>query len=75
MLGGSRWVIRVGALLRWSLRARSRFTTAVQAPAAADDGTIVFGAALAATGSNAREGALTKEGYDFWKTTSTRTAA
>jgi len=32
----------------------------------ADENTIVFGAALAATGSYAREGALTKEGYDFW---------
>jgi branched-chain amino acid transport system substrate-binding protein len=35
--------------------------------AAADSNTIVFGAALAATGRDAREGALTKEGYDFWK--------
>jgi len=35
--------------------------------AGADDNTIVFGAALAATGRDAREGALTKEGYDFWK--------
>jgi branched-chain amino acid transport system substrate-binding protein len=33
----------------------------------ADDNTIVFGAALAATGPQAREGALTKEGYEFWK--------
>ncbi len=37
------------------------------APARADANTIVFGAALAATGRDAREGALTKEGYDFWK--------
>ena len=35
-------------------------------PARADDNTITFGAALAATGRDAREGALTKEGYDFW---------
>ena len=35
-------------------------------PAAADD-IILFGAALSATGRDAREGALTKEGYDFWK--------
>ncbi|MBV8221846.1 MAG: amino acid ABC transporter substrate-binding protein, partial [Candidatus Eremiobacteraeota bacterium] len=35
-------------------------------PAAADD-VITFGAALSATGRDAREGALTKEGYDFWK--------
>lgn len=34
---------------------------------AADSNTIVFGAALAATGRDAREGVLTKEGYDFWK--------
>jgi branched-chain amino acid transport system substrate-binding protein len=39
----------------------------VPSAARADDGTIVFGAALAATGRDAREGALTKEGYDFWK--------
>jgi branched-chain amino acid transport system substrate-binding protein len=40
---------------------------AAQIPSAqADDNTIVFGAALAATGRDAREGALTKEGYDFW---------
>jgi branched-chain amino acid transport system substrate-binding protein len=35
-------------------------------PARADDNTITFGAALAATGRDAREGSLTKEGYDFW---------
>ena len=35
--------------------------------ASADDNVIVFGAALSATGTDAREGALTKEGYDFWK--------
>jgi branched-chain amino acid transport system substrate-binding protein len=40
---------------------------AIPVPAAADDSTIVFGAALAATGSTAREGELTKEGYEFWK--------
>ncbi len=33
----------------------------------ADNATITFGAALAATGSTAREGELTKEGYEFWK--------
>lgn len=36
------------------------------APAFAAD-TITFGAALAATGRDAREGVLTKEGYEFWK--------
>ena len=59
---------RFGTFVRRSrLPARSRFTTAVPAPASADDDTIVFGAALAATGSTAREGELTKEGYEFWK--------
>lgn len=33
---------------------------------AADQPTIVFGAAVALTGSVAHEGILTKEGYDFW---------
>ena len=36
-------------------------------PTLAADNTIVFGAALAATGRDAREGVLTKEGYEFWK--------
>lgn len=40
---------------------------ALPTAALADDNTIVFGAALAATGRDAREGVLTKEGYDFWK--------
>jgi branched-chain amino acid transport system substrate-binding protein len=35
--------------------------------AVADDNTILFGAAVAATGRDAREGALTKDGYEFWK--------
>jgi branched-chain amino acid transport system substrate-binding protein len=36
--------------------------------AKADDVTIItFGAPLSLTGRDAREGALTKEGYDFWK--------
>ncbi len=42
------------------------WSTLPAAPAVADDNTITFGAALAATGRDAREGALTKEGYDFW---------
>ena len=42
-------------------------TLALPTAALADDNTIVFGAALAATGRDAREGVLTKEGYDFWK--------
>ncbi|GAC1562918.1 MAG: hypothetical protein NVS3B17_16780 [Vulcanimicrobiaceae bacterium] len=44
------------------------FAAVVPAPSyAADANTIVFGAALAATGRDAREGVLTKEGYEFWK--------
>src|ERR1700733_8383229 len=59
--------IRVGALFALVVAGALPPTTAVPAPATADDSTIVFGAALAATGANAREGALTKAGYDFWK--------
>jgi branched-chain amino acid transport system substrate-binding protein len=40
---------------------------AAVSPAAADENVITFGAALSATGRDAREGALTKDGYDFWK--------
>ena len=44
------------------------FVAAVSpSPTLAADATIVFGAALAATGRDAREGVLTKEGYEFWK--------
>lgn len=39
----------------------------VPSPVKAADDTIVFGAALASTGRDAREGVLTKEGYEFWK--------
>jgi branched-chain amino acid transport system substrate-binding protein len=60
-------LLRVGGLLALTIAGSLAFTTAVPAPAAAADGTIVFGAALAATGSTAREGELTKEGYEFWK--------
>jgi branched-chain amino acid transport system substrate-binding protein len=47
---------------------RSRRSSAVRrlpAPAAPD--TIVFGSAVSLTGSLAKEGKLTQEGYDFWK--------
>lgn len=41
---------------------------AMPAPtSAADQPTLMFGAALSITGREAREGALTKDGYDFWK--------
>jgi branched-chain amino acid transport system substrate-binding protein len=59
--------LRVGTLFALIVAGALALTTAVPAPARADDNTIVFGAALAATGANAREGALTKAGYDFWK--------
>jgi branched-chain amino acid transport system substrate-binding protein len=36
-------------------------------PVAAADDTIVFGSAVSLTGSLAKEGKLTQEGYDFWK--------
>jgi len=60
-------LLRVGGLLALTLAGSLAFATAVPAPASAADGTIVFGAALAATGATAREGELTKEGYEFWK--------
>jgi len=37
------------------------------APAGAAGDTIVFGAAVAETGRESKEGRLTQEGYDFWK--------
>jgi branched-chain amino acid transport system substrate-binding protein len=60
-------LLRFGGLLALTVAGSLAFTTAVPAPATAADDTIVFGAALAATGSTAREGELTKEGYEFWK--------
>jgi branched-chain amino acid transport system substrate-binding protein len=59
--------LRVGALFALTVAGALAFTTAVPVPATAADDTIVFGAALAATGATAREGELTKEGYEFWK--------
>jgi branched-chain amino acid transport system substrate-binding protein len=58
-------VRRIGALAALFLTLSLSATTIV--PVSAQTNTIVFGAALAATGTNAREGTLTKEGYDFWK--------
>lgn len=55
---------RLSAVLMAAATALLAFSPAV-APAA--DDTIVFGAAVAATGRDAREGVLTREGYDFWK--------
>jgi branched-chain amino acid transport system substrate-binding protein len=59
--------VRVGGLFAVLVAGALALTSAVPAPAAADDNTIVFGAALAATGANNREGELTKDGYEFWK--------
>jgi branched-chain amino acid transport system substrate-binding protein len=45
---------------------------ATSAPAAAGgsfDGTIVFGAPISLTGSTAKEGTLTRDGYDLWRDT------
>jgi branched-chain amino acid transport system substrate-binding protein len=58
---------RIGGFFALAVAGSLALTSAVSLPARADDNTIVFGAALAATGSTAREGELTKEGYEFWK--------
>jgi branched-chain amino acid transport system substrate-binding protein len=39
------------------------------AAAAAFDGTLVFGAPISLTGSTAKEGGLTRDGYDLWRDT------
>ena len=57
MLVGPRFILALG--LAFSLLLIAYPTTA--APR-----TLIFGAAVALTGSVAHEGALTKEGYDFW---------
>ena len=60
--------LRLGGFFALTIASALAFTAAIPVrPAAAADDTIVFGAALAATGSTAREGELTKEGYEFWK--------
>jgi branched-chain amino acid transport system substrate-binding protein len=45
--------------------------TSAPAPAQAGtfDGTLVFGAPISLTGSTAKEGALTRDGYDLWRDT------
>ena len=48
--------IRVGAHVALTVAGALALATAVPAPAAADDGTIVFGAALAATGRTRARG-------------------
>ena len=62
-MGCTRWMAPLASLVTRA-RAHARLR---RRPVAADDNTIVFGAALAATGATAREGELTKEGYEFWK--------
>jgi branched-chain amino acid transport system substrate-binding protein len=59
--------VRIGGLFAALIAGSLALTSAVPAPAAADDTTIVFGAALASTGANSREGELTRDGYEFWK--------
>jgi branched-chain amino acid transport system substrate-binding protein len=52
-----------GAVLALALGA---FALAAATPTAAEPPTITFGAAVSLTGQLAREGHLTKEGYDLW---------
>jgi len=60
--------MRMRRIMTWaSLATAFGLALTAAVPVAADDNTIVFGAALAATGATAREGQLTKEGYEFWK--------
>ncbi|GAC1327855.1 MAG: amino acid ABC transporter substrate-binding protein [Chloroflexota bacterium] len=42
-------------------------TTSAPAAAGAFDGTLVFGAPLSLTGATAKEGSLTRDGYDLWR--------
>src|SRR2546425_219327 len=42
-------------------------TTPAGGPPAATAGSLLFGAAISLTGSTAKEGGLTKEGYDIWR--------
>ena len=52
---------RLGVLVTLAL-----CTLALRAPVVADPPTITFGSAVSLTGPLAREGNLTKEGYDLW---------
>src|ERR1700681_2572920 len=49
-----------------SLLALAVFATAIHPAAAAPKRTLLFGAAVALSGSLSNEGQLTREGYDFW---------
>lgn len=42
---------------------------AAAAPSGTFDGTLVFGAPISLTGSTAKEGGLTRDGYDLWRDT------
>ena len=58
----------IGAALAFALASVASGSSFAPAPAAAAEGpTITFGAPLSITGRDSREGALTKDGYDFWK--------
>jgi branched-chain amino acid transport system substrate-binding protein len=55
-------------LRRWvALMTVAALTLVPAIPAPAQTDTILFGAAVSFTGSLAKEGRLTREGYDFWK--------
>jgi branched-chain amino acid transport system substrate-binding protein len=55
-------------LRRWvAVIAAAALTLLPAIPAPAQTDTILFGAAVSFTGSLAKEGRLTREGYDFWK--------
>jgi branched-chain amino acid transport system substrate-binding protein len=51
-----------------ALGAAATLALLAPAPTQADPPTIVFGSAVSLTGTLAREGQLTKEGYDLWQT-------
>lgn len=59
--------MRLSRLLNAGVLVAFACSLAPPAGVRAADQTIVFGAALSATGREAREGKLTQEGYDFWK--------
>jgi branched-chain amino acid transport system substrate-binding protein len=56
----------LGALLAACGGASSTTTPASGSPAATS-GSLLFGAPISLTGSTAKEGSLTKEGYDIWR--------
>jgi branched-chain amino acid transport system substrate-binding protein len=59
--------VRIGGFFALAGAVALGLSSAASVPASADDNTIVFGAALASSGANNHEGALTHDGYEFWK--------